>query len=381
MNHGNVLVISPQPWDHIPVSKHNYAVALARRGHRVVFLNPPEDDLAATSTCGDVPEHPGLRVLSYRRPWFYNLRFHAPAVFDWLMIRHVTKLLRSHQCVPDLVWSFDCNLFPDLSVFGASQQIFHPVDPLSESRHVMPARTANLVLTVSRRIAGQIAPVGRPVHVVQHGLALPFERLAHDQLVRLKTRDDKCKQGAAEKTVQVGYAGNLARRPVNRAVLKQIVAENSRVQFHFWGPDKCDSDPAADFIALLRQQTNVTLHGAVSQIQLAEAYREMDAFLLSYLPDPVESDRSNSHKILEYLSSGKVIVSSHLQAYEEHSDLLVMSQTEDDSDLAQLFSGTIDRLQMLNSSQRQEQRIAFALENTYDRHIVNIFQLLNAGGT
>jgi len=377
MNPPTVLVISPQPWDHIPVSKHNYSIALARRGHNVVFLNPPADSTAAASACDIVPECPGLRVLSYRRPWFYNLRFHAPVVFDWLMNRHVTKLLQSHQCVPDLVWSFDCNLFLDLSVFRATQTIFHPVDPLSELRHAMPARTADLVLTVSSRIADQIPRAQKMVHVVPHGLAAPFEQLAREQLERLKIQDGNDKHDAADKTVHVGYAGNLARRPVNRAVLRQIVAENSGIQFHFWGPDKCDSDPAAGFIAFLRQQSNVTLHGAVSQVQLAAGFRDMDAFLLSYLPDPVESDRSNSHKILEYLSSGKVVVSSRLQAYEEQPDLLVMSQTEDDRDLAQLFSGVIDRLRTLNTVNLQQQRISFALQNTYDRHIERIFQLLD----
>ena len=36
-----ILIISPEPWDHIPVSKHHYARKLAKLGNRVYFLNPP----------------------------------------------------------------------------------------------------------------------------------------------------------------------------------------------------------------------------------------------------------------------------------------------------------------------------------------------------
>src|SRR5690606_833073 len=39
----NVLIISPEPWDHIFVSKHHYAIHLAQRGNKVFFLNPPGD--------------------------------------------------------------------------------------------------------------------------------------------------------------------------------------------------------------------------------------------------------------------------------------------------------------------------------------------------
>ncbi len=373
-----ILIISPQPWNHIPVSKHNYAMALARRGHRVVFLNPPQDSLLGDSACEVVPGHPGVRVLSYRRPWFYRLRFHVPRIHDWLLRRHVTGLLRRYHCAPDLVWCFDFNLLGDLSRLGADRSIFHPVDPLSDRRHLQPARTADLVLTVSSRIAGQLAASGREVHVVNHGLAAPFEQLGRETLSGLNSSSMAERGGLCRSRHRVGYAGNLGRRPVNRAVLRQIVAENPQVDFHFWGPAEANSGAASEFIAYLIKQSNVTLHGAVSQHQLAEGFRTMDAFLLSYAADPTESDRSNSHKILEYLSTGKVVVSSRIQAYEDQAGLLMMSASETDADLPEIFAETIARLDEKNSVELQKARIEVALENSYDRQIDRIFALLNA---
>src|SRR5687768_3938179 len=38
-----ILIISPERWDHIPVSKHHYARTLATYDNTVYFLNPPSD--------------------------------------------------------------------------------------------------------------------------------------------------------------------------------------------------------------------------------------------------------------------------------------------------------------------------------------------------
>jgi len=35
-----VLLIAPQPWNHIHLSKHHYAIELARRGNAVYYLDP-----------------------------------------------------------------------------------------------------------------------------------------------------------------------------------------------------------------------------------------------------------------------------------------------------------------------------------------------------
>lgn len=374
-----ILLISPQPWDHIRISKHNYAITLAHGGHEVVFMNPPVAGLTARSQLEVAPGYDGLKILSYRSTWFARIRFHMAPVFDWLMARYVKRMLHQHRLQPDLVWCFDHNLFPDLSVFGAAIRIYHPVDPLSELRHLQPAKSADLLLTVSDRIAEQLAPAGKPVEVINHGLAAPFEELAKSRQTKLKhMRDQQSQDLRRDGRVQVGYAGNLGRRPVNRDVLSRIVQQNVQADFHFWGPADAESEEIAEFIALLSRQSNVNLHGTVSQTQLADGFCRMDLFLLSYNADPLESDRSNSHKLLEYLSSGRVVVSSRIQAYEKTQDLLVMSESETDEDLPQRFAETLTRLTELNSVQLQLARIALALDNTYKRQIDRIFKLLSS---
>ena len=383
MNPRTVLVISPQPWMHIRISKHNYAIALARQGHKVVFMNPPVNGLATPSLFEESREDDRLEILSYRVPWFARLRFHLPSVFDWLMERQLKRMLQTHQIVPDIVWCFDLNLFPTFGGIAGAAQIFHPVDPLSEPRHIQSATSADLVLTVSTKIADQLAPAGRPVHVINHGLAEPFERLARVRQAELKGVHGRrlTDQSTSKRRPQVGYAGNLGRGPVNRQVLRQIVQQNAQADFHFWGPAEATSNDVTEFIEFLRGQSHVTLYGAVTQEQLADGYCRMDLFLLSYLADLKESDRSNSHKILEYLSTGRVVVSSRIQAYEDTQNLLMMSGSETDADLPEIFAKALATLSDLNSVALQLERIALALDNTYDRQIDRIFKLLKAANS
>ena len=77
-------------------------------------------------------------------------------------------------------------------------------------------------------------------------------------------------------------------------------------------------------------------------------------------------------------SSGRVVVSSRIQAYEKTQDLLVMSESETDEDLPQRFAETLTRLTELNSVQLQLARIALALDNTYKRQIDRIFKLISS---
>ena len=40
-----ILIISPQAWGKMFLSKHHYAIELAKRGNAVYFLNPPGENI------------------------------------------------------------------------------------------------------------------------------------------------------------------------------------------------------------------------------------------------------------------------------------------------------------------------------------------------
>ena len=360
-----VLIISPQPWDHLLISKHHYALELAERGNRVFFLEPPDPRASAPVQVREAPQNPLVRIISYRPAFPFAIRFHARPIYDRMILWQIRSLKAAISRPIDVVWSFDFNLFSNLKAFGPKLSIFHPVDPLSQQHQINVARSADAVFSVSEKILANFRHMNVPRWFINHGLSRPFEGIARNPTVDT----GNARQPAA------GYAGNLMRRPVNRPVLRAMVESNPGVAFHFWGTSEGTVEADAEsirFVDFLRSAQNVILHGAVTPEELATQLQAMDCMVLAYSENPRESDRSNSHKILEYLSTGKVVVSSRISTYEKEPELLRMPDSDDDSGLPALLQDTIARLPEFNSERVQSLRRTFALDNTYAKQLDRI---------
>jgi glycosyltransferase involved in cell wall biosynthesis len=185
--------------------------------------------------------------------------------------------------------------------------------------------------------------------------------------------------------VRVAYVGNLLQgNRMDYETLKRIVEQDSSVQFHIYGPfEEKDntlgstlSDGLKEFIAFLQSSRNVHLHGILPQAELALEMQEMDAFLTcyNYLTDYNKS--SNCHKIIEYLSTGKVCISNRIITYENTEGLLEMPKEYTNENLPGLFGHVIANLQAYNAPEKQKSRILYALENTYQKHVETISTFL-----
>jgi hypothetical protein len=366
-----ILLISPQPWDHLHISKHHYAIELAKRGNDVYFLEPPRETLDEKVHVARVPDHERIWTVTYRPAFPFVIRFHARRLFDWLMRVQIGRIVAAIEKPIDVVWCFDFNLFSNLKEFNSDAKIiFHPVDPLPEPHHVLPAKTADVVVSVSKDILARFEKLPLKSAVVNHGLSAPFAEQAR------KPGDVPREAGRR----RVGYAGNLVRKPVNRDVIRAMVSALPDVDFHFWGPFQVEpngSREIADFVEFLRAAPNATLHGQVSAEELARQLGQVDCLILTYSADRNESDRSNAHKILEYLSTGKVTVSSRISMYADQPDLLRMASVNDDSDLPEILRDTLARLDEFNSADLQRRRREFALDNVYERQIARIEELIS----
>jgi len=99
----------------------------------------------------------------------------------------------------------------------------------------------------------------------------------------------------------------------------------------------------------------------------------MDVFLICYDIIKDQCKGTNYHKVMEYLSTGKVIVSNNITTYHERPDLVTMiSDRSSNRDLPTLFKKVIENLEEYNSSALQKSRREFAAENTYQKQIERI---------
>lgn len=375
-----ILILSPQAWGKMFLSKHHYAIELARRGNRVYFLNPPGEGGTPSSGSIEIVASgitPGLHFVSHKL-WFpYNLKFHALPLFHVLMKGHVRKILQRIEQPVDIVWSFDLgNLYP-FSFFGRRPlKIFHPVDEPLNRTAINSGLGADVLFSVTREILDKYQEYAIPRHFINHGVSAEFLASAADP-------------GQAGGSIRFGFSGNLLRPDIDRDIFLHVVRENPAVSFECWGSYSRDQsniggdsdDAGTAFVAALQALPNVILHGPVPSFQLAKEIHRMDGFLICYDIAKDQSSGTNYHKIMEYLSTGKVIVSNNVSTYRDRPDLIRMvAEREDNRRFPALFRQVTADLDRLNAPDAQALRRAFAADNTYEKQVARIASLLPPSG-
>jgi hypothetical protein len=369
-----ILIISPQAWGQMFISKHHYAITLSKMGNMVYFLNPPE--LENTREAGQIQistscTHHNLSLIDHSLKFPFLLKFHAIPLFHWLMRFHVKNILKKIGRPVDIIWSFDQgNLYP-FKFFGKkSFKIFQPVDePLNEEA-IKAASGSQVILSVTPEILEKYKAFKQPRHLINHGVGEAFLSVP-------SISGDK-------KNIHIGLSGNLLREDIDRETLLKIIDQNPAAVFEYWGPYSLvnnniggsSTEATKTFISLL-QQKGVILHGPASPSQLPHELQRMNAFLICYDVKKDQSKGTNYHKIMEYLSTGKVIIANNVTAYRHKPGLVQMIRSRDNNQaLPLLFKKVIQNLDYYNSPALQKQRKEYARLNTYINHVGSIEKII-----
>ena len=368
MPNKKILLISPQWWGKMFVAKHHYAVELTKDGSEVYFLNPPDTNRKRFFSVSAVNEYPGLHVVDHATYFPLMIRFHVRSFYDALMKRHVHWLIKKLGVSFDIVWCFEPNLYTNLNWFGARKKIYHPVDELQYDYQLRPGDHADLVISVTREILSKFKNTGAKKLFINHGVSGEFMRAA-----------DKY-QWVQKSPVVVGYAGNLLRPDIDFATLKKCISQCTDARFLFWGNYKMDNanldglqtEDIKDFILFLQQSPNVELKGAVSISKLVEDYAQVDVFLICYDIEKDQSHGTNYHKVMEFLSTGRVIVSNNITTYQGSHLLRMCESRASNLEFPPLLRDTILHIGTYNSEEMQRLRREFAKQNTYQHHITEI---------
>ncbi|MEJ7760038.1 MAG: hypothetical protein WKF55_10675 [Gemmatimonadaceae bacterium] len=375
----SILMISPQAWNGLKLSKHHYAVELANSGSEVFFLNPPsQSGFRPRISRGPSPH---LWIVDYSQ-LSRGTRFlpaAANARVDNLQARIIQRAL---QFPLDVVWSFDPSRFTTLTHFDAKLHLFHAVDRVDPGFVEQIAASAAAVMSVSDVILDDFASTGVPRFFVHHGLSSEYAALARRQSPGVT----EATEGRLLRPHRVGYVGNLLRPDIDHSAFCRIVGENPEIEFHLWGPYeyaslnwKSQDVPAVvAFVSFLMQQKNVVLHGLTPPSEVAIKIFEMDVLLVCYDPRRERNLASNNHKVLEYLSTGRPVVSNHISTYVRPGvpeGLLCMPETLHNEELPELFQRVISTLDALSTDEMRQRRIRFALANTYSQQLRTIDSL------
>ena len=349
----NILIISPEPWSPIFVSKHHYAVELAKRNNKVFFLNPPSAKKKIEITPS---EFDNLFIVDYSVT-IRGQRFLPGFLRRWIDRKIYTSFEKRSGLKFDVIWNFENSRFYDFRFATRNTlKIYHQVD-LNQNFHPhLAARTADICFGVNDPIKDKLIPHNPNTFKITHGVSPKAF----------------CKEGEAHlmnepgRKIKATYVGNLDIPYLDLDLLRKLVEKFPQVSFRLIGSYK----EQGNIFRLLSGFPNVHFAGAITSDKIKHHLCDSDILLLCYKANIYKDQLASSHKLMEYFASGKVVVATYTDEYKDKSELLLMAK--ENEDVPGLFQQAIENLGELNSCKHMQKRIAFAREHTYDKQLDKI---------
>lgn len=350
----NILLISPEPWNHLPVSKHHYAITLAKLGNKVYFLNPPSTDFNIKST-----EYNYLKVINYKR-FKKGLRYFPAPLRKYLMLKRYIQLQKMANCKFDIIWSFDNSVFFDYNFLKTHNKpliLSHIVDYSQDFNFEISSATADLCLGVTCNIVEKQKKYNLNSHFINHGYA--GVDIQHTGL-----------NMPGKNAVKALYAGNLQLKYIDWNLLHKVIENFTNVDFLFAGT------PFSKDQQKILSHENVHYLGLLKKDDLLNSYENVDILILAYKDQDYPEQLTNSHKVMEYFGSGKVIISTWLQDYEFLKDDEAILMNRDHEDYIKTFRNVCENLLYYNNENLKNTRIKIARDHLYINQIQKVADLL-----
>ncbi len=355
-----ILIISPELWNGHFVSKHHYAITLAKLGNNVYFLNPPEDNIKTTI----------VKKTSYDNVWEVSsppivkgLRFFP----KFMRIKLEKKWLSNFENIIEkkitTVWLFENSRFYDMEFAENRLKIYHQVD-LNQNFHVQEASSsADICFGTTDFIISKIKNYNANSYKIHHG----YNESA--LLIKNNIYVDKVEKSFSNK-INAIYIGNMNIKYLDFDLLNTLVSRYQNINFHFIG-GYFDHN---ELFQKTKNFKNVIWWGKVDSSNLVNFLENADICLLAYKVSQYKEQLASPHKIMEYLSSGKVTVATYTDEYKDKRYLLEM--VDDSKEYISKFEKVVNNLDFYNSKDKQKKRIAFAKEHSYDNQLQKISDLI-----
>lgn len=358
-------VISPQPWAGFHVSKHHYAIALAERGWQVIFVDPPVDLGRAGRIELSPTDVPGIGSLRYQT-WFpYPIKFRSRWLFDRLMRLQARRLVAAAG-KPDLVWDFDnAYQFRDLNVFRAGRTFFHLVDDVASAG--LGAKNADHIFCLHSSFCLNAGCSFDEAYEVGHGLGVDHAQAA------MKAQEQPRSAGPPH----IGFVGNLAADWLDWDAVEEMLIRHPEAKFTFWGP--LPKGTVAPPLGRIKNSPSTSFPGLAPTSEILAQVAGVDVWLIPFRAEKLLGGPLNSHKVLEYLSTGKAVVMNWLEAF-EGNELVNMLDRDESGGLPDLLDRVLADLDKANAPSLMQDRRSYALARTYDRHLDRILAAAGLGG-
>ncbi|MEM8939089.1 MAG: glycosyltransferase [Bacteroidota bacterium] len=247
-----------------------------------------------------------------------------------------------------IIWSFDNSVFYDFdSLPNRLFKISHSMDLSQSFQMARSSRSADVCFGVTPEIVERQRKRNKHSYLITHGVTL---HLPIEKIILPGTNKKK-----------VLYFGNLAMPHLNWDLLKKATERFLAVDFILVGSNHA--------FAHKIHTRNLHLVNSVSSKCLPGYMAACDVLILFYKKQ-YHNSYAMPHKMLEYLSSGKPIVSNEFSGYKEMTDLIYQADTQ--VEWIQNLERALDK----DDPRKSEQRKSFALANTYKTKLHEIQQII-----
>lgn len=357
----NILLISPEAWGISKLSKHHYAKALVEAGNNVWFLQPPgnqnrqleKDDMGHLHLVVDQYRFPGARFI----PGFIRKK-----IFKSIICRMKNEL-RTHF---DVIWNFDNSRFFDLDCFENALLIHHQMDYHANAENEKICRSADICLGVTAEIVREMNQYNPHCFFVHHGYA--------------QVQKSDAELPTTSKKIKALYVGNMLIPFINWNWMHALIRVQPEVQFYFAGSygagnlNKEVNQNSLSEVQILGENNNVTLLGERTTADITAFIQQSDILFAAYDAHRFPESVANSHKIMEYLGSGKPVICNVTGEFQRNSDLLYMANTLEE--FLEKFEYAKLNMTLVSNEDITEKRKAFAIANKYTAHLEYIDSLL-----
>ncbi|GAB3330190.1 hypothetical protein GCM10027429_07080 [Marivirga atlantica] len=359
-----ILIISPQKWSEVKVSKHYYAIELTSLGNTVYFLNPPTPKLKDIKI--SATEYESIKCIDYGG--FISGIGYLPKFLRNKIFRK--KLLQFEKLIVrkiNIVWSFDNSVFYDFSALPSRIiKISHIVDFNQHFNIELSSRTADICLGSTRHIVKRSERFNKNSYFIHHGY-LPS---SNEKTVAGNKKEINLNLPGNNK-IKAGYAGNLDIKYIDWSLLEHLVNEFQNIDFVFAGP--WEDEKRKKF---MESKANFFYIGKLPSNRLTNFYMLTDILIITYRYQEFPEQLANPHKMMGYLGSGKMIISTWSEEYSELNEERLILMAQDKDIYTQYFGNVIDNMNLWSSNELTNRRKEYALNNTYSNQIKRVEKLI-----